>query len=116
MSSLPIPPVPQRLREMLDEYPGHIERLQEVLSHVIRTSSAGVDPFDRAIWALEGRLEAFVSEAKNERLAAESDGDPQMIAKAVEKEKTMSMARPKRQWISDEALWAYFQQSKDDLK
>lgn len=51
---------------MLKDYPEHIDHLQEVLNYVTETSSAGVDPFDRAIWVLEGRLETFITEARTQ--------------------------------------------------
>ena len=34
-NGLPLPPIPQRLREMLKDYPGHLVRLQEVLNSVV---------------------------------------------------------------------------------
>jgi hypothetical protein len=110
------PPVPQRLREMLKDYPKHLERLQEVLNHVIQTSSAGVEPFDRAIWVLESRLGTFVSEAREEVQQAESDGEAIAIEQAKAKESLMSRARQKRHWIADDALWSYFQENKDKFE
>lgn len=76
------PPVPQKLREMLEDYPEHICRLQEVLDYLVETPSAGVDPFDRAIWLLEGRLETFKNEARKDLKAAEASGNAETIARA----------------------------------
>lgn len=104
------PPVPRKLREMLKDYPQHIERLQEALDYVTQTSSAGVDPFERATWALESRLGKFVIEAREEVEAAEASGDAAAIERAKEKESLMSRASWKHVWRSDDALWNFFGQ------
>lgn len=111
MPPLP-PPVPQRLREMLKDYPEHIARLQEVLDSMLAKPSHGVDPFDRAIWKLEGRLETFISEAREELKEAEASGDPVAIERAKAKE--LLMGRARHQGIYDlDDLWAYFQAKKE---
>ena len=92
------PPVPQGLREMLKDYPEHIVRLQEVLNHVMQTSSAGVDPFDRAIWVIESRLGTFISEAREELNTAEVSGDGDAIARAILKLNLMIDCRPSIAW------------------
>ena len=110
------PPVPQKLREMLKEYPEHVERLQEALNRLLEKRMPGAAPFERAIWLLEGRLETFAHEAHEEMQVAQSGGDVEVIAKAEAKEKLMSQACWKHIWISDEALWSYFEQRKDESK
>lgn len=102
----PRPPVPKSLREMLKDYPEHIERLQEVLNYVVETSSAGVSPFDRAIWVLEGRLETFISEARDELKAAEARGDAEAIQRARTKRHVFGSARADMGPLSE--LRAYF--------
>jgi len=110
MPKLPPPPVPQRLREMLKDYPGHIDRLQEVLNYVVETSSAGVGPFDRAIWVLESRLGTFIDEAGTELHAAEASGDAEAIARAEAKESLMFSARSSNDGLCDlNELYAYFE-------
>lgn len=104
MPSLPSPPVPQKLREMLKDYPEHIERLHEVLSHVKR--GPNLMPFDEAVWLLEGRLETFISEARAELRAAETGGDAEAIEQARKKELLMLHARGLH-GLND--LRAYFQ-------
>jgi hypothetical protein len=116
MPSLPPPPVPQRLREMLTEYPEHIERLQEALNTVIEKPSKVTPPFEVAIWVLESRLGAFIAEAREQLKAAEVSGDAVAIAKADEKERLMSRASWKHVWLSDDSLWDYFQNKKDAFK
>jgi hypothetical protein len=89
--TLPQPPVPEKLREMLKDYPEQIERLQEVLNP-FATPKVRLMPFDEAIWALEGRLETFIHEASAELKAAEATGDAQAIARAELKERLMFRA------------------------
>lgn len=106
MTVLPPPPVPQGLREMLKDYPGHIDRLQEVLNRILEKKMSGADPFERAIWLLEGRLETFVSEARQELRAAEESGNVDAIMRARSKKFTFGAARANMGLLSD--LQAYF--------
>lgn len=108
-NGLPPPPVPQRLRDMFNDYPGHILRLQKELN-VAAEIPAGSPPFEVAIWMIEGQLEEFVREAQVELEAAKASGDKDAIARADKKERLMSRACWKHVWVSDEALWDYFQQ------
>lgn len=114
--SITRPPVPQRLREMLKDYPEHVERLQEALNRLLEKRMSGAAPFERAIWLLEGRLETFAHEAQEEMQVAQSGGDVAAIAKAEAKEKLMSQACWKHVWVSDDALWRYFEQQEDEFK
>lgn len=85
----PLPPIPQRLREMLKDYPGHLERLQEVLNTVVegpmKAKGSPDYTFERATWRLEGRLETFIHEAQDELEAAQASSDAEAIARAKEK-------------------------------
>ncbi len=83
------PPVPQGLREMLKEYPEHIDRLQEALNTVIEKPSKVTPPIEVAIWVLESRLETFISEARSELRIAEEGGDPNVIEHAKKKLRLM---------------------------
>jgi hypothetical protein len=117
MSPLPPPPVPHGLRELLKDYPEHIQTLQEDLNKVVAKRSPGIDPFDRAIWMLESALAAFISEAREELKIAETIGDAEVITRAKEKERLMGRARSGGGGmlnISD--LSDYFQTYKDALK
>ncbi|RMH93233.1 hypothetical protein EBB59_06580 [Lysobacter pythonis] len=100
---------------MLKDYPGHIERLQEVLNSVIEKPSKVTPPFEVAIWLLEGRLETFISEARAELKAAEASGDPVAIERAKAKELLMGRARSgnggMRLGLMDD-LWNYFETNK----
>lgn len=109
--SLPAPPVPAKLREMLQDYPEHIERLQDVLNRSVKESQEiPLMPFDDAISALEGRLGSFISEARAELAAAEVSTDQQAIARATAKEKLMSFARSRNIGMAElDELWEYFQ-------
>ena len=111
MPNLPPPPVPQKLRDMLKDYPEHIEGLQQSLNRLLEKPMHGVDPFDRAIWLLEGRLETFISEAGDELKAAEASGDAPAIQKAKDKDFAMGRARLNMGGMSD--LLAYFDTHKE---
>ena len=113
MATQSFPPVPARLREMLKDYPMHIERLQEALNTVVDKPLKATPPFEVAIWALESRLGAFVTEARKERREADATGNEEAISQADAKERLMSRASWKHVWITDEALWEYFQKNKD---
>jgi len=85
MPSSPPPPVPMGLREMLKDYPEHVERLQEALNSVVEKPVKGMPPLEVAIWELEGTLETFVSEAREELRASEESGNPEAIAAGKKK-------------------------------
>lgn len=84
---------PKKLREMLKDYPGHIERLQEQLNRVAEEPRSASSKFEVAIWMLEGQLEEFIREAQDELKVAREDENGGMIAKAGEKESLMFRAR-----------------------
>jgi hypothetical protein len=116
-NGLPPPPVPLGLQEMLKDYPGHIERLQQVLSSVAQEPPSVIPAFERAIWALEGRLGAFIFEAQDELSAAKVSEDAVAITKAEEKVSLMRRACSSNGGMMNlENLWDYFQVSKDALK
>lgn len=92
MPTLPPPPVPQGLRELLKDYPDHIQRLQEALNSYVQKPFR-LMPFDGAIWVLEGSLETFIAEARQEIGNAETDGDPEAIALARAKKSAFGSAR-----------------------
>jgi hypothetical protein len=98
MSKQLMSPVPQGLREMLRDYPEHIQILQEDLNKVVAKRSPGIDPFDRAIWMLESTLGVFIQEAREELKAAEDSGDKQAISKANGKFQLMFDCRPTVVW------------------
>jgi hypothetical protein len=107
MSQIPMPPVPQGLREMLKDYPEYIHRLQSDLMRVITKPSKSTPPFEVAIWELEGTLETFIDEAREELKAAEASGDAEAIENAKIKKFTLGSARADMGDISD--LQAFLQ-------
>lgn len=112
--SLPPPPVPERLREMLKDYPGYIGRLQEVLNSVVEKPSPLTPPFEVAIWVLESRLEAFIREAKTELEVAQASDDMNSIEQVKIKEKLMFRARSSNGGMKGlHDLWDYFEENKD---
>ncbi|WP_223214402.1 hypothetical protein ACCQ13_04785 [Xanthomonas sp. NCPPB 1638] len=91
-NDLPAPLVPQELCEILQEYPELIQRLQDVLDDYVRRPNP-ITPFDGAIWALEGRLESFISEAHEELESAKLEGVSQRIEIAKNKDFAVGYAR-----------------------
>lgn len=115
MPQLPPPPVPERLREMLKDYPEHVDRLQSALTDYV-LKPFKLMPFDGAVWALEGRLESFCIEADEEVKAAESRGDGSEIARKKATAQQMSRACWKQVWIGDDGLREYFERHKDAFR
>ena len=102
------PPVPQALREMFRNYPELIERLQASLNSVITNPVKRQPPFEVAIWELEGMLDCFVNEARQELDAAETSGEPAAIERANAKLSLMRSAGFKGRWLGDDAFADYF--------
>lgn len=103
------PPVPQRLRDMLADYPELIEALAGTLK-AAAANPRGNPPYEMAIWALEDMLSQFVSDARDELEAAETGGDPQAIQRADDKLNLMFRARSPSLGLGDlDELWAYFE-------
>lgn len=111
MPTLPPPPVPQQLREMLKDYPEHIDRLQQSLNRLVVKPRHGIGLFEQAIWVLEGELESFMDEAEDELEAAEASGDVQAIQKAKETDFVMGCTRMNMGGMPD--LMAYFDAHKE---
>ena len=102
------PPVPQRLRDMLKDYPDLIEALASTLK-AAATNSRGNPPFEMAVWSLQDMLSRFISDARDELTAAEAGGDPQAIERADDKLNLMFRARSPSIGLGDlDELWAYF--------
>lgn len=109
MTGLLSPPVPKKLRDMLKDYPGHIERLQQQLNCVAEEPRSVNPKFEVAIWMLEGQLEEFIREAQDELRAAREDESGDMIAMAEEKENLMFRARSSNGGMKGlHNLWSYF--------
>lgn len=116
-NGLPAPPVPQRLRELLKDYPELIQTLQDDLNKVMSTRSPGIDVFDRAIWMLEGALGLFISQAREELRTAQAGGDAEAIVRAEIKERLMFRASSRNNGLQNlDELWDYIQRHKDVLK
>lgn len=107
-NDLPPPPVPLGLQEMLKDYPEHIKTLQEDLNKVVSKPHPGVPLLEVAIWMLEGALETFISEARDELDSAKASGDVEAIERAKQKEFLMRDCRGSPGAWKDENLMAYF--------
>lgn len=114
--SIPPPTVPQSLRELLKDYPEHIQTLQDDLSHIAQKTRLGIPPFEQAVWMLEDALSEFVVQARAELEAAEASGDTDAIEQSKAKTLLMARASSKLQWISDEGLRSYFQPNREAFK
>lgn len=116
-NGLPAPPIPQCLRELLKDYPGHLARIQEVLNRVVLDHAKSVPLFEQAIWALESRTSAFIREAATELEAAQASGDAGLIALAEAKASLMRRARSPNAGLKGmHELWDFFQLHKELLK
>lgn len=103
------PPVPAKLREMLKDYPDHIEQLQQALNSVKNRRIKSTPPFEAAVWALEDKLDGFIREARIELADAEASHNPQAVVRAKAKEQLMFTSSHKRHWLGDESLHAFFE-------
>lgn len=108
MTKLTPPAVPPKLRELLKDYPEHIERLQEVLNKYAEVKP-GAGSFEAAFWALQGRLDTFIDEATRELEAAKAEGAPIQIERADAKRELMFLASSSNggMRVLDD-LWDYF--------
>ncbi|WAT16192.1 hypothetical protein [Xanthomonas fragariae] len=110
---IPPPPVPQKLREILKDYPELIERLQQQLNNAMQRPSKATPIFEWAIWMLEDELSSFISEARDELHIAEASGESTAIMEAEKKEFLMLHAYSKNGGMSDlDALWEYIEENK----
>lgn len=100
---------------MLKDYPEHLQVLQNDLNDVVAKPLRGTPVFEQAIWALEGALETFVSEARDELEAAEASADAGAIDRAKIKLKAIGPAKFKHNW-GDDNLFEYFEENKGMLK
>lgn len=108
------PEVPLRLRELLKDYPGHVERLREVLEKFAEPKRR-LQPFDDAIWALESVLDGFVDEANAELLEAEGSDCTEAIRRARQKRQLMLSAQSRGEGLAGKSLqglWNYFEENK----
>jgi len=109
LDPLPPPPIPQRLREMLKDYPQLLQELQDSLDKVITDPVRGIPSFEVAIWALEDTLGSFVSEARKELRGTKVGGDSAAIENAEKKLDILLGTVFKGKWLGDTAFNDYFQ-------
>lgn len=111
------PPIPQRLRELLKDYPGHLARIQEDLNDLVLNHAKSIPLFEQAIWDLEGRTDAFVREAQAELEAAQAAGDADTIARAEAKASLMRRSSNPNVGMGNlDELWSYFKEHAEFIK
>ncbi|MGO1068282.1 hypothetical protein [Lysobacter sp. CA199] len=116
-NGLPPPPIPTRLREMLKDYPKHLERLQDELNEVVEKPYLVTPIFEQMMWALEGCTSAFIRQAQDELEAAQASGDPETISKAEAKASLMRIAgSPNGGLKGPHELWNYLEEHKDIIE
>ena len=118
-NGLPAPPVPQRLRELLKDYPELIQTLQNDLNAVMLNPSKVTPLFDSMIWTLEDALGLFITQARGELEAAQADGNAQAIAEADAKLDLMFDARSSNNGMDSfhmDDLWNYCEARKGTLR
>ncbi|SDY12946.1 hypothetical protein [Lysobacter enzymogenes] len=101
------PPVPQKLQNLLESYPGHIERLQEALDSAVNEPSKTTPPSELAVSALEDLLSKMIDEARAELSAAERSGHVLSAQQADKKLADLGYARFNMGGLPD--LYAYFE-------
>jgi hypothetical protein len=116
-NGLPQPPIPQRLQELLKDYPGHLARIQEDLNDLVLNHAKSIPLFEQAIWDLEGRTSAFIREAQVELEVVQETGDAEAIALAEAKASLMRRAADPNGGLKGlHELWDFFQLHRELLK
>jgi hypothetical protein len=114
MANLPPPPVPPRLREMLEDYPALIQEVQSGLDSLVRKMAAegaiSLPPFEEAVWYLEDTFSDLMVDADAAHEAAKANGDLRAAEWAAEKAQLMGRIRSERPWYdrSEQGLSSYF--------
>lgn len=85
MSAYPPPPVPQKLRAFLADYPDAVAAIEQSLA-VYAAKPNPAMPFDGAIWTIEAVLEAHALDARDAAKVAKERGDLSEAAAADAKE------------------------------
>lgn len=119
-NGLPPPPIPHRLRELLADYPQHIDRLQESLNSVVdgprRVKGSPHRVFEVAIWALEGQLDAFIREAQEELEKAKASGLAAHVSRSDAKYSLMLRSRSGNAGMKGlHDLWRFFEEHQEAL-
>lgn len=81
-------PVPEKLREFLADYPECIAEIEQRLAHY-STKPSKLQPFDGALWALEGVTERMMLDARELAEQAQERGDLAMAASEKAKERRL---------------------------
>ncbi len=116
-NGLPVPPIPQRLRELLKDYPDHLALIQQDLNYVVLDHAKSIPLFEQALWILEGRTSAFIRDAATKLEVAQASGDAEAIALAEANASLMRRAADPNSGLKGlHELWDFFQLHRELLK
>lgn len=113
---IPPPLVPEKLRELLTDYPEYVELLQKAINKAAAESPPSAPRIELIVWGLEDCLDGFVFNAKDELDAAKASGGADAIARAEAKELLMHRARLKQVWMRDAGLLDYLQRDREAVR
>ncbi|MDQ1110027.1 hypothetical protein QE424_003186 [Stenotrophomonas rhizophila] len=102
-----LPPIPQRLCEMLKEYPGHLARIHDALASVAKEPQVA-PRFELAIWVLEDLVGAFFEEARQQLAVAKKEGDSELASKLEAEEALMAKLVLQKPWFGDKDFSIFF--------
>lgn len=71
--------IPPRIRDLLNEYPDLLDRLQYALDEVVIKQERGIARSEVAIWTFRDILEGFLDEARDELAVQKDGGDAQLV-------------------------------------
>ena len=112
-ADLPPIPIPPRLPELLKDYPELVDEIRQRLASYLKRPMYS-QPLDGALWALEGKLDTFISRAQEEVDRAEASGDAEAIARAKAKVSLMFSAYSKNDGLKDiNNICDYFEEHED---
>jgi len=102
-----LPPIPQRLCEMLKEHPGHLARIHDALASVAKEPQVA-PRFELAIWVLEDLVGAFFEEARQQLAVAKKEGDSELASKLEAEEALMAKLVLQKPWFGDKDFSIFF--------
>lgn len=103
-------PLPRKLCELLEEFPGYLLQLEVALAKVVAEPASIATPLERAVCAIEDAAEAVNVQARKKLAIARDDGDAAGIAAAEEEMKVVNRLLWTELWAGDPAFVKFFQE------